>query len=733
MRRKIAAIAAVCMLAVVFVTAAALYPAPAGGTSGGTSVSVSSGFRRAGSASTRYALAVNEESLAVEVTDTVTGRTVLKSDSVLPDSDEYDNGLNSLWERTAASAVTVYYTNENIYKPLTDFTDVQIELEETSDGFSARVRIGEIGLRFTLTVSLTDAGLTATIPDSSISETREARYPLVSINVYPFMNATRGVRDEGFILVPDGSGSIIDLTQKTLARNPYNARVFGDDLGTSGTTAMQQYGDTPPLTVGYPVFGLSEGGSGYLANILSGAEYSRITAYASGITTDYNFAYAGFIYRQSFYMPVDNHGTTVTRLQSTRNSFDATVRYTILEEATLGAMAAAYRDSLSARGLLPERLAAGSTPLKADFLMADNYDDSFGPKTVRATTPDFVASALNELKTAGAESILTGLIGYSKGGVTGAQPKHFPVGDSGSASDYRRLTAAAETLGVTIMPVTDYVKAYNEDYTKAGGHYSDRDLAMSLGKNILSLRDYKRSDAEGDDFVLLHPTASEKYLNADMSYLSDLGFSGIQFNTLGDSLNSSADNAVYTRSQTMEKYGQMAAQAMPVAIERPNEYLYKYADYFVNMPTYGSQYMIALESVPFLQMVLSGYTMMYRDYVNLRRDDSDIMTMIEYNVYPSYVFTEISAYDLHRTASSWIFSSRFADLKDDAVETYLAVNEVLGRVRGALFIGYEKRDDGLTLCTYDNGVTVVLNYGTQPAEVGGVTVAAGGYAAVEGV
>ena len=53
-------------------------------------------------------------------------------------------------DRTAYSAVTIYYTNEKIYKPLVDFSGVEINLKSTSDGFSARVKVTEIGLIFTL-------------------------------------------------------------------------------------------------------------------------------------------------------------------------------------------------------------------------------------------------------------------------------------------------------------------------------------------------------------------------------------------------------------------------------------------------------------------------------------------------------------------------------------------------------------------------------------------------------
>ncbi len=730
-KRKTFSVIAVIVLAAVFILVAAFNPLPFNEKATADYLSDAK-FTEAGSASTLYDLSVNEETLALRVTDKATGETVLQSDNIAPDTEEYDNGLNTTWEKTAYSAVTIYYTNEKIYKPLVDFSGVEINLSSTSDGFSARVKVTEIGLIFTLKVSLDDDGLTVSIPGDSVTENKVAKYPLVSINVYPFMNATRGIRQDGFILVPDGSGAVIDLTRKTLARNPYSARVYGDDYGTSGVVTMAQYGDTPPVTAGYPVFGLADEGKGFTGIITSGAEYSRISAYASGITTDYNFVYPGFIYRESFYMPVDNKGTTITALQEERNSFDAEIRYDILKEATLGSMAAAYRDSLIERGMLPERISGGSAPMKADFLMADNYDDSFGIKTVCATDTAFVQSAFKELADAGVSSVVSGLIGYSKNGVTGAQPKHFPVGSSGSKADYENLSKYAAENNVLLMPVTDYLKAYNGDYTKAGASYSQKDLAMSLGKKILSVRNYKQQTENDDDFLLLHPKASAEYFKDDLKEISDIGFGGIQLDSLGYMLSSSTGNLTVSRSQTIQYYRDMAESAsFPLAIERPSEYLYKYADYFVNAPMSGSQYMIALNNVPFIQMALSGYTVFYSGYVNLNKSSDDVISLIEYNVYPAYVFTEKSAYELNRTLSGWVYSSQFDLIKDEAVATYKSVDSALSRVKGALFVDYYTTDNGLKVCVYDNGVSIAVNHGDAEAEFAGQTVKPQGFVVTE--
>lgn len=688
----------------------------------------------AGSGSERYAMTVDPESLAIRVTDKLTGRVVLNSDNVLPDTETYNNGLNNTWEKFAASAVSIYYTNEKLYKSLLDFTGVQIELRETADGFSAKIKVSEIGLTFTLTAGLVGDTLKISIPFSSIKETRAGKSPLLSIVVYPFMNATRGLRTgDSFLLVPDGCGAIVDLTTQTLAKNFYSGRVYGDDLGVAGTTALKKYGGNPPQKVTFPVFGSADSGTGFVSRIVSGAEYSEIKAYASGITTDYNFVYNTFIYREGYFLPVDNKGTVVSRIQEESNVFDAAIEYTILsdEDASLSGMANAYRSELLHEGALGEKV-SGEVPIKIDFLMADNYDDSFGRKVVKMTDANFVANALKEFKAAGLGPIVSGLSGYSKGGKRASSPRHFGFeSKTGSKADYRALNAYAAEAGITVMPITDYIKGDNGDYIQWGGtHYASKDIAMSMGREFVSMKNYTFADSTYDNYRILHPQATARYAAKERDEIGALGFGGIQMNTMGNLLTSSAENYALTRTQAISEYRAIAESAGTLALEAPAEYLWRYTDYSVDTPVTGSNFMIALDSVPFLQMVTGGYIDSFRDYVNLRTDKKAALNMIEYNVYPAYILTENDPYNLFLTNSFYIFSSMYKDWKPKVIETYKTVAGALGAVRGAAYIGREAPAEDVRVCRYDNGVTIYINYGDSAYTIGDTTVGAMSYKVV---
>lgn len=672
-----------------------------------------------------YGLFADPVTLAIKVVEKAGNKTALQSDCLK----EGDNSLKGHWRSRAKSAVTVYYATENTNATLEE-AGADIKLDLRKDGFDAGIKLKETGISFTLSVTLEKNGIYAAIPASSIRESKTARYPLVAIDLFPFMNAVHG-KQEGFILVPDGSGAVIDLNKPTLARNPYKTAVYGEDFGVRGIKDLTRYGDMPPLTVGNAVFGLSSKGEGYLACITSGQSHSTVNAYAAGIVTEYNFAYAGFVYRRTFYDPVDNRGTVIPTMQKERNVFDAGVHYEILKDATVGNMAKTYRQSLLSRGYLKTKKTEKPAPFKADFLMADNFNDSFGATNVVMTRPRDVKDAVLYLRENGIENMLFSLKGYSAGGLTGAQPAHFPVGTSGSKKEYRELNAFAKNSGAVILAAADYVRTYDGKLNKAGAAYKKRDLAMSLGKDILKMPDY---EGGGSDMYLLHAKASYEYFLKDLEKLEDTGFSGIQFNSLGRLLNSSFGTAVLSRGDTMGIYGRMLEKAadgnLRTALYAPFEYMYKYTDCYAGAPLGGSGYMIAGKSVPFLEMALSGYMDMFTDYLNTGKTDSSILRMTEYNVYPSFIFTKESAYKLNRTASAWIFSSEFDSLKKDAVKIYKEVEEVLSKVRGLEYLSHEEREDGLTVCGYGGGVKIVINYGEEGKYFEGVYIEPSGCAVI---
>ncbi len=655
-------------------------------------------------------LFVDTTSLAIKVTDRASGKTVLDSCPITYD-EVLDNGLNLLWENFASSAVSVYYTNEKIFKPLTLFNDTVIGVELNENGFTAKIEIGEIGISFDLNVTLQENEVNVTIPFSSITESKT---PLMRIAVYPFLNASRGITD-GFILLPDGCGAIIDTSQKTDATEPYVARIYGLDVGIN-PDAYAHYGDVKPYEATFSAFGVKNENS-HFATINSGAEYCELTASKSGITTDYNFAYPTFIYRESYFLPTDNKGGVVQTVQKNKNEFTAEISYKILSRGTVGEMAKAYSEKLN----LPNEKVEQAVKLKADFVIGDIADGFLFFKRKVATNFDFIQKAKRLLHQNGVAGIDTTLISFYKNGISGA-PRHYPVSKKAGGEK------AVKKLGDVKLRL-DYTRAYNTAYTKAKKGYSNKDLAISIGRKRLNEREYNFPQKDRlDEWLLLDLDSSSNKCKKEIKNLKklNLGFSLDGVSRLYSSYNQKSVSV----SESKRAIREIANLTSATEFIRPCDFLYNRVSSYVGMPVYTSQFNICRKGVPFLSMALRSNMQLFGEYINVKSFGEDtILKHIEYALNPSYLFTMNSSSVLEKTPFKWLYSSKFSDLMPSAINVYNKIDVVLSKVAGATFIDYNFYNN-VSECVYSNGVTIYINYGDSDENFNGVTIKPHDYAII---
>jgi hypothetical protein len=135
---------------------------------------------------------------------------------------------------------------------------------------------------------------------------------------------------------------------------------------------------------------------------------------------------------------------------------------------------------------------------------------------------------------------------------------------------------------------------------------------------------------------------------------------------------------------------------------------------------YGTQYLIETDTVPFLQIVLQGQMEMYAPYSNFSfYSTGDVLRMIDYNVYPSFVLTEEPAYLLTDTLSRNYYSTEYELYKDLIQDIYENVNDALSNVINADWVSREVVEPGVVVNTYSNGVEIVINYSDLPVEYEG--------------
>ena len=180
------------------------------------------------------------------------------------------------------------------------------EIQEIENGVKIIYRIGKIEAEIPMTITLEKNNVNVSIISSEIKEqeaTDSKGLVLLDIGLLQFFNAA-GMEDEGYMVVPDGSGAVINYNNQRINAQAYNNDVYGLDTSIGLLTR-------PSITeqVYLPVIGAVTNGEktkhGYMAIAESGDTCASVNATVSGQnSTSYNNTWFEFKVRaeDTYYM-----------------------------------------------------------------------------------------------------------------------------------------------------------------------------------------------------------------------------------------------------------------------------------------------------------------------------------------------------------------------------------------------------------------------------------------------
>lgn len=392
------------------------------------------------------------------------------------------------------------------------------------------------------------------------------------------------------------------------------------------------------------------------------------------------------------------------------------------EEANYCGMANAYRDYLTSRGLL--RSADDSYRTRIDFLGTERENWVLGTTAVVMTTVDDIREMYEDLETAGVTSIFTVYKGWQKGGLYNVPiSKYKADGGIGGTSALTRLIEDAAADGIQIYLYNDAMRI-NPD---------EQNATFNVIKMINKRRFSENTHMEVyEEMMYLTPARSNKMLDKFAASYLKKGVDTICLAGVSNTLFSyNYSGEFYTRYDCGESYESMVRELdeqTALVLEQPFAYLWQYTDAYLDMPLYTSSYIFEDESVPFLSIVLKGVIPVYSEYVNFEANKQEFfLKMVETGTYPSFYITKESSAELIYTNSCDIYSSEYSVYRDTIIEYTLELQALNAKVAGAHIVGHEITGNGVTKVTYDNGVTVYVNYSRTAQTVDGTTVEAMSY------
>ncbi|GAB6091536.1 DUF5696 domain-containing protein [Spirochaeta dissipatitropha] len=619
-------------------------------------------------------------------------------------------------------------------------------------GWSAEMSISfeDIDLQLLLQIRLDGDELSLSIPDDAVSGSGQRR--LASINLMPFFGASGGRQllwdperqdftiqvkkpaPTGYVVVPDGSGSLIRFRDNSDQFSEYRARIYGPDLSQGSMySSMEDFSVAPRQNL-MPLFGIVHGRNqnAFAAYAVSGAEHLEIITFPQENTTNYTHAYPRFVYNRLYYQVYNQRGDGYFRILENRNRFDLEMRYRFLQgesdstrnhAADYTGIAQAYRQFLEETNQLPDRdpgtgsetALAGNRrdiPLRIDFVMADVSKGIVGHNHQVTTTIADVREIITDLQSEGITELSTGFIGYARGGTVLSTPGRLrllpAVGRSGEWSSV--LESLAEQ-GVDASFSRDYIRIaegqilpWGNVIRAASGWYTERSTIQA--------------NAPVNRFYFAKAARSVEWLRRETELMTGVGATSVSIDGIGRRLLSDfPPDGMISRGDTIAIYQsalEELSRTTSLNLYQPNQYLWKYTSRFLNTPVFSTQYLLQTDTVPLLQMVLQGTMDMFAQYSNFSFSSrQDMLRMIDYNVYPSFLITKESSHALLLTNSAEFYSTEYSNYRDLILEVYQKVNGALREVMDARWLNREVLSPGIILNTYDNGVQILINYTKQ--------------------
>ena len=163
-------------------------------------------------------------------------------------------------------------------------------------------------------------------------------------------------------------------------------------------------------------------------------------------------------------------------------------------------------------------------------------------------------------------------------------------------------------------------------------------------------------------------------------------------------------------------------------VENGNAYTLPRSSHVVELPMDSCGYDATDESVPFLQLVVSGCLNYAGKPVNLTAGSRrSFLRAVETGAGLSYTVTAAGSDKVRDTDYTRYFACAWADVKPSLLET-LDEAAPAAPTAGLEMTGHVKLADGVYQTTFSNGMRVVVNYTGQPYTGPGVHVEAENYA-----
>lgn len=554
------------------------------------------------------------------------------------------------------------------------------------------------------------------------------------VALLPYFGAG-GLEDEGYMVVPDGSGALINFNNQKQSYQSYSQTVYGRDLALNLQSSTLVTQDAT-----MPVFGIRRNSDAFLAVITEGEYQARIQAEVARKLTGSNTVYSSAMLIQSEYNTLlanSNNEETVIMLspQQMPSPYYEVTYFFLEKDAGYSEMAARYQQYLvEEKGMLPA--AEAQRDMNLTFVGGVEVRKTLlgiPYRSVEPLTPyQDLQNAVLALQDGTAGTFQVSMVKLEDGGTESKVPTKLTYeGTLGGEKKYKRLAENLAKEGIPFYPIYDPVTM-----SSTGHGYNTLKAARNVSRSSSPQYTYLLTSGARDNDISPDYLISPKYVEGIMEKLlksagkkgvGNLGLTGISGKIYSDfrKESTSRDQAGAYWESALQKASQSADSLL---FAGAFAYAFPYADVITEVPVFSSQYDVEDASIPFYEMVMSGYASLYSKPVNLSGNTQEMLLhSIEYGVSPSFLLMTAEGEALLDTDLANYYSIAYSDWEDEIKDILTGFQELKG-VFGQRIAGHEQLSDSLYATTYEDGTVVYVNYGKEAVTTDSVTVPAMGFA-----
>ncbi len=558
----------------------------------------------------------------------------------------------------------------------------------------------------------------------------KANFPLTRITPLPMFGAAT-TQDQGFMLVPEGGGALINLNNGKQSQRPYVANMYGWDYGMYRSEVVNETKNV------FPVFGMSRNGGSFICMIEGAAAYSGVRADISNHDNSYNWICAQYTAIHGDQYNVSNKTATAVYLFEKQLPQDTIVqRYRFIDSGSYVDMAREYGNYLKAQHPQLE-----SASLKADMPVSVELLGAIDKKLVKFGMPvDSVVAVtrfddglkiLNEIKAAGADNLVGRYSGWMNGGVSQKVLTGVRVlNELGGVRGMDSLIAGAKTADIPLY--FDGISCFSYRSGLFQGFIVQSHAARYTTRERVKLYPYseityKSSDGL-DPFYLVTPAYAQNGANNLIKALADRKAYGVAFRDIGNILSAdyNGDNVVsreQVKRMNIDTLVNARSAGESVMIKEGFDYAVPYADIITDMDLSGMSYSIIDASVPFYQIAIHGAVNYTGKPLNLANDwRTELLHCAEYGAGLNFTFVSENAKVFQDTTYSGYFGADYGTWGSRAKEIITRYQREMAGLNTQRIVGHEVLSKDVHATTYENGMTVYVNYGTEVYEGEDITV-----------